>query len=594
MNRHPGATRIAEPSTTATIRWLIKATSDLLPPLLLACVLSCLTRFASLAIYLVAAVGLLKVMGLPALESLTSLPWPVLVGAIVLLGFAKGAMRYGEQYVGHRVAFLSLARLRNQIYSAAEYQAPFDATKKNSGGLLAVATRDVDRVEVFFAHTLPPAVAALVVSAGTTWWTWANFGTLPACILLGGYLLTGLVIPALGVKSLRQAAASQARVRGIQNQIITETLAGIDVVHGYSSGGAMLKRFSTAAEPVKAVERKAGKVSAVRAGLTQLAVYGTLLILVIVLAAQGELADMVVLAVIAVPSFEAVRTVDGFVIGLQDSLASAKRLFEVSEGRPQIEDPLHPRPLPATGILEARSLGASYNGSTVLQGLDFRLNPGAMLALVGESGSGKSTAASAIVKAIPCDGHISFGTVPWEEAAAAEIRSRIVLVAQDAVMVRASIRENLLLGLQDVNDQQLLEVLDELGLRSWLEGQKQGLDTKLGDRSTRLSGGQRQRLALARALIRQPAVLIMDESTSALDSHSEQLVLKAINSRRAQGMAVLMISHRISILGQASQVVVLREGTVAEVGTPAELLRNEKSLFARMAVREADKILPEL
>lgn len=593
MSRHPGATSVAEPSTTATVRWLIKATSDLLPPLMLACVLSCFTRFASLAIYLFAAVGLLKVMDLQTLETLTSLSWPVLAGVIVILGFAKGAMRYGEQYVGHRVAFLSLARLRNQIYSAAEFQAPFDAKKKNSGGLLALATRDVDRVEVFFAHTLPPAVAALVVSAGTAWWTWSNFGALPACILLSGYLLAGLLIPALGVKSLRQAAASQARVRGIQNQIITETLAGIDVVHGYSSGGAMLNRFNAAAAPVKEVERKAGKVSALRAGLTQIAVYGTLLTLVIVMAVQDDLASMVVLAVIAVPSFEAVRTVDGFVIGLQDSLASAKRLFEVSEGRPLIEEPQHARPLPATGILEVRSLGASYDGSAVLQGLNFRLSPGQMLALVGESGSGKSTAASAIVKALPSNGHISFGPVPWEEASAAEIRSRIVLVAQEAVMVRASIRDNLLLGIQDIDDQQLLEVLDELGLTQWLQGQKQGLDTMLGDRSTRLSGGQRQRLALARALIRQPAVLLMDESTSALDSQSEQLVLKAINARRAQGMAVLMISHRISILGQASQVVVLREGSVAEVGTPVELLRNEKSLFARMAVREADKILPE-
>lgn len=592
MKQHPHNSAAQYPGSLATIGWLLRSTADLLPPLVLACILSCLTRFASLGIYLLAAAGIAKVIQLPGLEALTGLSWTWLILIIVALGLCKGALRYGEQYVGHKVAFLSLARLRNKIFSAAEYQAPFDARSKNSGGLLAIATRDVDRVEVFFAHTLPPAVAAVVVSTAVTWWTWAVFGQEPALLLLIAYVLVGLVIPALGVKSLRAAASGQARVRGIQNQILSETLAGIDVIHGYASGKAMQARFSNAAKPVEAQALRAGKITGIRAALSQVVVWGSLLVLLVMFSARNDLTGLLVLAVIAVPSFEAVRTVDGFIIGLQDSLASAKRLYSVALGEPQVQDPKQPKPLPAEGTLEVRNLGAAYQGATVLEGLDFSLNPGEIVALVGDSGSGKSTAAQALVRSIPSTGEVSFGGVDLNEVAAAELRARMILVSQEAVMVRGTIRENLLLGLKDVDDEQLMSVLAELGLESWLKAQKDGLETKLGDRSTRLSGGQRQRLALARALVRNPAVLILDESTSALDSASEQLVLAAINARCAQGMAVLMISHRISILGSAAQVIVLREGTVAESGAPADLLADSNSLFSRMAVREADKILP--
>ncbi|WP_313811185.1 ABC transporter ATP-binding protein [Glutamicibacter sp.] len=592
MSQHPTETQSPEPSGMATIGWLIRNTSDLLPPLLVACILSCLTRCASLGIYLVATVGIAKTANISVLESLTGLSWTWLILLMIVLGLFKGALRYGEQYVGHKVAFLSLSRLRNKIFAAAEYQAPFDARSKNSGGLLAVATRDVDRVEVFFAHTLPPAVAAIVISSAVTWWTWLNFGETPALLLLTAYVLVGLVIPALGVKGLRSAASDGARVRGIQNQILTETLAGIDVVHGYASGKAMQERFNNAARPVKAKTLRAGKLTGLRSALTQIVVWGSLLGLVIIMSARGELPALLILAAIAVPSFEAVRTVDGFIIGLQDSLASAKRLYSVTLGQPQVKDPAQPQPLPETGTLAITNLGAAYQGVKVLENLGLNLEPGKIVALVGDSGSGKSTVASALVRAIPSTGKITFGAVNLNEAASAEVRSRIILVSQEAVMIRGSIRDNLLLGLKDISDEELMTVLAELGLKSWLDGQKQGLETRLGDRSTRLSGGQRQRLALARALVRKPAVLILDESTSALDTQSEQMVLAAINRRCAEGMAVLMISHRISILGTASEVIVLREGKVAETGDPGVLLADSESLFSRMAIREADKILP--
>ena len=196
--------------------------------------------------------------------------------------------------------------------------------------------------------------------------------------------------------------------------------------------------------------------------------------------------------------------------------------------------------------------------------------------------------ALALVRAIASTGSLSLGGVELEQAELAELRRHIVLVEQQAVLVRGTVRENLLLGATGTTDEQLREVLSELGLDGWLAAQRGGLDAPLGGRGTRLSGGQAQRLAIARALLRHPRVLVLDESTSALDAASEQLVLDAIDRRRSHGMAVLLVSHRISILHRADAVLVLQDGQLAETGQPAGLLADPHSLFSQMAVREAD------
>ncbi|MGP9786704.1 amino acid ABC transporter ATP-binding/permease protein [Glutamicibacter sp. 287] len=578
-----------QPSSLASARWLIAQTRDLLPPVLLACLLACLTRLVALAIYLFAGLGLVAAIGLQLPAGLPRLPFGLLVAAIIFAGLCKGGLRYAEQYVGHKVAFLALARLRSTMYEAYQRQAPFAAASKNSGSMLAKATRDIDKVEVFFAHTLPPAAAALLVSGTVLGCVYQVFGGTATLILAGGYLLVGLLLPLLGVGALRQAAGSAAQVRGNQNRIIIESLAGIEVLHAFGAGGRMLKRMDEAGAEDARQAHRAGWVTGLRAALSQIVLWGSALALLLTDSAQGPAAT-IILVVIAVPSFESVRAVDGFVLGLQDSLASARRLFATASAPPAVAEPGAAGDLPHTGTLRVQDLTVRHAQRQAVQQVDFTVEAGELVALVGASGSGKSSIAAALVRALPAGGRLSFGAVALDAVPLELLRARIVVVSQEAVMVRGTVRENLLLGSAGTTDAQLWAVLHELGLGEWLEQQPQGLDTRLADRSTRLSGGQRQRLALARALLRHPALLVMDESTSALDAASEALVLKAINERRGYGMGVLMISHRLSILQEASEVLVLREGRVIETGSPEQLLADGTSEFYQMVLRENDRI----
>lgn len=579
-------------STFRTVAWLLGSTRDLLPPLLLACVLACSTRLASLGIYVIAGLGLAEALHLDTAFLPAGTGWGTLAAAVIFLGLAKGSLRYLEQYVGHRVAFLSLARLRQRMYEAFERQAPFTAGTKNSGGMLAKATSDIDKVEVFFAHTLPPAVAAVVISALATWGTSAAFGSEPALVLLVGYVLIGLLIPAIGVGSLRSSARATAAARGAQNQLLTDTLAGIDVIHGFNAGKPVMDRMSESLQDTRQAAGSAGTLAAVRATLVQVVIWGSLLTLFVLLGTAGEFGTLILLCCALVPSYEAVRAVDGFILGLQDSLASARRLHATASGSHPVQETASPVQLPAAGALRVADLEVDFEGYQAVRGVDFELAPGSLIALVGESGSGKSSIAAALVRSVQAAGQASFGEVPLADASLEQLRQRIILVSQEAVMIRGTLRENLLLGADGISDAEMEAVLEELGMGPWLRQQKDGMQTRLGDRFARLSGGQRQRVALARALLRQPAVLILDESTSALDASSEQLVLEAVERRRSKGMAVLMISHRLSILNQAQSVLVLHDGQVRERGAAQELLADEQSLFSRMSVREADRILP--
>lgn len=578
----------------ATVRWLIGQCADLLAPLILACLFACLTRLVSLAMYVFAGLGLATVLDLPIPQSLGHPSLGLLVVALVLSGLAKGGLRYAEQFVGHRVAFLCLARLRNTMYVAYERQAPFAAATQNSGGLLSRATRDIDKVEVFFAHTFPPAVAAVVVSSLTVWWVGANFGVAPALILVVAYLIVGVLIPLLGVPSLRRAARTQAVARGAQNQVVAEGLTGIEVIHGFGAGNQLVQRLNAASVAATAPSERASWITGARAALSLATIWGSAVLLAVVSLNPAELGASVILLVIAVPSFEAVRAVDGFVLGLQDSLASAQRLHQTALTKHPVPEPVDPEPFPDTypdsGVLSVNGLKISLADTTIINNVSFSLAAGELVGLVGASGSGKSSIAAALVQAVPSEGTLSYGATDLRRVAHDQLRSRLVLVSQQAQLVRGTIRENLLLGSAEGTDEQLIEVLTELGLGPWLKKLPKGLDTRLGDRFTRLSGGQRQRLAIARAFLRHPAVLILDEATSALDAQTEQLVLKAIEARRRWGMGALMISHRLSILSHASQVLVLEAGSIAESGTPQELFGDSHSLFYQMALREADQL----
>lgn len=576
-------------ATSGAVRWILASTRDIVAPLLLASVLACLTRLVALAIYYVAGLGLIRASGLVLALPGSAAGYGVLAGWLIALALAKGVLRYAEQYVGHKVAFLALARLRTQVYADYERQAPF-ASGAHSGSMLQRAVRDIDRVEVFFAHTLPPAVAALVTSALVAALVGFGVDGPSGLILLGGYLVLGLLVPWLGLGSLRRAAGAEATARARTSRAIGDTLSGAEAVFSLDAQAAMTARLGRACRLPGGV-RRASWVRGLRA--SAVAVVPWLAVLGVAVAGLGRVpgGELILLLVLTVPSFEAVRGVEGFVGSLQESLHSIRTLYTNHLAEPPVTEPGAARALgPAGDGLQVQDLSVQRQGRTVLRALDLELGRGERVALVGESGSGKSTLAAALLRAVDSHGTVLLDGVPIDELTLSDLRTALVLVAQDDSLVRGTLRENLTLGRTGMTDATLAGVLQELGLGQWFAAQREGLDTRLGERGSRISGGQRQRLVLARALLREPQFLILDEATSALDTHTETLVMQALARRVDAGMGLLMISHKLGVLQDFAEVIVLADGEVIERGSAAALLDRPDSLFARMRRRELASI----
>ncbi|MFE1316431.1 ABC transporter ATP-binding protein [Kitasatospora phosalacinea] len=228
-----------------------------------------------------------------------------------------------------------------------------------------------------------------------------------------------------------------------------------------------------------------------------------------------------------------------------------------------------------TGRIDFQGVGHSYHGADApsVTGFDLSVRPGETIALVGASGAGKSTVLNLVIGFLrPTEGRILLDGRDMEELDLRSYRKFLSVVPQESILFEGSIRENVTYGMKDVPEETVLAALRDANALEFIERLPEGLDTVVGERGARLSGGQKQRLAIARALIRDPRVLILDEATSALDSRSEALVQQAL-ARLVRGRTVFVVAHRLSTIRGADRIVVMHDGRIAEVGSHAELLR---------------------
>jgi ATP-binding cassette subfamily B protein len=208
----------------------------------------------------------------------------------------------------------------------------------------------------------------------------------------------------------------------------------------------------------------------------------------------------------------------------------------------------------------------------VLNGFELQVKPGECVALVGESGAGKSTILNMLIGFYrPTSGRILMDGIPFDELDMRAFRNKLAVVPQSTVLFSGTIRENITYGLSDVSDEKLQHVIEIANLHDVIAAMPNGLDSKIGEHGGKLSGGQRQRIAIARAMIRDPQIILLDEATSALDNVSEFLVQKAMKEL-IRGRTTFIVAHRLSTIRDADRIVVVKKGRVGEVGTFEELM----------------------
>jgi len=561
------------------VRWLLGVTRPVLPPLLastLCRIIDALSGVALFALgaYAVASTGLAMVNKSPVPAM-----WPVLT-VMAGLSLLKAALRYVEQFLGHLVAFKALELLRGQIFRSLIPRSPRVGTTSRSGDLLSRATKDVDRIEVFFAHTLAPAVSAVITPIVVLTAIGLKVSWPVALTVLPLVVLQLFIVPRLGSGASLEASRSASALRADLTQHVTDTIQGMSEVVGYGRGQERLDEMARIDAEITGASRPTGQWAAVRRGVNQLASLIAPIVVVMIgsmLPATGSGAGVPLLAAAAAAVLrmtETVRGVEELAGALNASFASAERVWEVVNAPVEVRDGAQELTSGISHEVLWQDVSYSYpsTAAQAVRGVSLRARAGKWTCIVGASGSGKSTLAQLAVRFDePTSGRILIDGQDVADLRALSLYQEIGMVDQRVHLMRATIADNVRLAAPSASEAQVLRACRAACIDEDIEALEDGYDTLVGERGQSLSGGQRQRLALARALLARPGVLILDEFTSHLDPDLDERVRIGVRTYLPQA-TIIEITHRLQWSEQADHVVVMDAGKVVQAGPPAKLL----------------------
>ncbi|MFF9175583.1 thiol reductant ABC exporter subunit CydD [Streptomyces sp. NPDC014793] len=517
----------------------------------------------------------------------------VAVTATRAFGIGRAVFRYAERLVSHDAVLRMLADTRVAVYRRLERLAPAGLRTARRGDLLTRLVADVDAFQDYWLRWLLPAgVAAAVSTVSVAFAAWL----LPeaGAALAAGLLTAGAGVPMVTAATARRAERRLAPARGALATRVTDLLTGTAEL---TVAGALPARSAAARRADGTLTRIAARGAAATAlgdGLTAL-VCGLTVAANALLGAQAVAAgrlDGVAMAVVVLTPLAAFEAVLGLPLAVrhrQGVRRSAERVFEVLDAPEPVTEPDRPRQAPLAPFpLVVRDLTARHPGQRrdALTGLDLTLERGRRIAVVGASGSGKTTLAQVLLRFLDAGaGSYTLAGVDAYALDGDDVRRLVGLCAQDAHLFDSTVRENLLLARKEADEADLRDALSRARLLDWVDGLPDGLDTLVGEHGARLSGGQRQRLALARALLADFPVLVLDEPAEHLDLPTADALTTDLLSA-TEGRTTLLITHRLAGLDAVDEVVVLDEGRVVQRGPYAELAAVDGPLRA-MARREA-------
>jgi len=546
-----------------TLRRLVALAGIPAPRVALSALLGALAVGFGVALMTTAGYLISRAAEQPPILSLT-----VTIVAVRFFGLARPIARYLERLVSHDVALRAQGRIRARFYERIEPLAPAQLEGYRRGELLGRMVGDVESLQGLYLRGLVPPLVALAVAAASVG---VMAAVLPAAaaILAAGLVLAGLMAPAAAWALNRAAGQRQASARADLTAELVELLRGAPELVVYGREQETLARIRSRSHELARLGRRdalaAGLADALSILIAGLTVAGVLA--VAVAAVDTNALDRVLvaaLALLALSSFEAVSPLQAVARELPATLAAGRRVLELVDREPLIRDPTVPLPAPshhAVVALEGVTARYAPSDEPALRDFDLRLEPGRRIALVGPSGAGKTTVTNLLLRFLdPEKGRVTLAGRDVREFRQEDVRSTFALAGQNAHLFDSTIRANLSFARPAARDPELWRALHRARLGDWVASLPDGIETLVGEEGMQLSGGQRQRLTLARALLSDAPVLLLDEPTAHLDLETAEAFVRDVLSA-ASGRAVLLITHRPEGLDLVDEVVALETPT---------------------------------
>lgn len=495
--------------------------------------------------------------------------------AIRGLAILRGLARYLERLVTHEATLRLLSELRTWFYQRLEPLAPAGLRAHRRGDLLGRIRADIDSLDNFYLRVLVPGASAAINLVLLTGFL-ATFSLPVAAVTALGMLIPGVALPLLMLRLGRKPGDRAVTFRGSLRAAVTDGTRGAAELRAFGATARQIARVDALSDDLIAQQRHLARLKALSVVLSGLAAPLAMvaaLVLAIPLVGQGRLApaDTAMIALFVLAAFEAMATLPPAFQAMGETLAAARRIFEIADTPAPVADPAVPAPMPRRHDIRAENLCLRYHpqDAPALDQLSFHLRQGEVLALKGATGAGKTSLVNAILRFHDYQsGHLTIGGTEVRALCGAQVRGRCAVVDQHAHLFNATIRDNLRLARPDADDTALRRVLEDAALWDEVSALPRGLETYVGEAGARLSGGQARRLIIARALLKDAPILLLDEPTENLDAVAEDHVIAALR-RLVAGRTVLLISHRPRTLALADQVLTIENGRAIPSPPPA-------------------------
>ncbi|MGE3267713.1 MAG: ABC transporter ATP-binding protein [Chloroflexota bacterium] len=528
----------------------------------------------------------LAVLALPLLEKhlldevvvpgrLDLLPLTVIAYAafwsVAMLGQNLSAIL--RAYLGERLT----QHLRRRLFDHCTALSVSFSRKEHSARTMTLFVNDAPMLANFLNSTIILGIASLVTLVGSVALMLALNWQLALATGIAPIVLAGITWTV--TRPLRPAARRAQDMASELNERLQEHLIGIREVVAFGRERAQQERFSTTLQELLRLRMRVTMFdTAVQTGQSIFSIAVTIVILgygsYLIIEGDTTIGTLLAMRTLFSLVFQPISILVGSIGGIQQALSAADRVYEVLDRRPEVMDAGTTRmPLPTTGAVELDNVSFSYvPGQPVLRNISLKAEPGEVIALVGPSGAGKTTLASLIARFSDPDlGRILLDGSDLRTLPLADVRKQIGIVFQDTFLFADTIRANIAFGCESAVEADIIAAARAANAWEIIEQLPDGLDTYVGERGVRLSEGQKQRLAIARALLRKPRILILDEPTSALDARSEHLLQSALENLM-RDRTTFVIAHRLATVRRADQILVLDRGRVVETGSHAQLL----------------------